>query len=70
MLEGGEEGVELGQRGAVGGFQIFYGGDANWEFALLGLLGDHRPKAFKLSFLFKGPGSLLDLPIKCPSSFV
>jgi|GEM_PF-3906715 len=28
VLEGGEEGVEVGQGGAMGGFQLFNGGDA------------------------------------------
>jgi hypothetical protein len=34
VLEGGEEGVEFGEGGAVGGFQGFHGGDAAGEFLL------------------------------------
>ena len=36
VLEGGEERVELGQRGAVRGFQLLDGGDAAGEVALKG----------------------------------
>jgi len=34
VLEGGEEGVQFGERGAMGGFQFFYGGGAAGEVAL------------------------------------
>ena len=34
VLEGGEERVQLGQRGAVRGLQLLHGGDAAGEFAL------------------------------------
>ena len=39
MLEGGEEGVEFGEGGALGGFEPFDGGDAPGEFALEGERG-------------------------------
>jgi len=34
VLEGGEERVQLGQRGAVRGFQVLHGGDAEGESVL------------------------------------
>ena len=34
VLQAGKERVQLGQRGALGGFQLFHGGDAAGEFAL------------------------------------
>jgi hypothetical protein len=36
VLEGGEERVQLGQRGAVRGLQFLHGGDAAGEVALEG----------------------------------
>ena len=34
VLEARKERVQLGQRGALGGFQLFHGGHALGEFAL------------------------------------
>ena len=34
VLQAGKQRVQLGQRGALGGFQLFHGGHAVGEFAL------------------------------------
>ena len=48
VLEACKEPVQLGQRGALGGFQLFYGGDAAGEFALEVEGGDGKHHLAKL----------------------
>ena len=50
MLERGEERVEFGERGAVGGFQFVDGGDATDELVLK---SQWRHRNFKASNLLK-----------------